>query len=140
MNKVSYLYGCAAAGLRFVVVPSVFVVAEEHEKSKSWNATFGSAADVRRRMTVAALFRRFKQETLEASLATSQSRADPWATLGVIERGAAVAADGRAAAGRRPDIARRRGTAPPYGQVVMKDLYLIFFVKKILDFEKKLRK
>ena len=146
MNKVSHLYHCAAAGLRFVVLPRVFVVAVEHEKSPSWRATFGSGADVRRRMTLAALFRRFKQERLEASVAINinnttnvrrpglvldndddknatdadaAAAAAAAAILDAIEqRGAAVAADARAAvavaAGRRPHITRRRDVPAPY--------------------------
>jgi len=107
LNKVSHLYACAAAGLRFTVLPGVFVVAGQHPKSAAWAATFGQQAAVQQRMLIAALFRRFKQELLEGQ--RQQQRAlpheaeaacsagagvllDPAAVLDAIERGAAVAA------------------------------------------------
>ena len=60
MNKVSHLYATAALGARFVVAPRHFVAAHEHTKSSSWQATFGTVADPKHRMRVAALFRQLK--------------------------------------------------------------------------------
>ena len=65
MNKISHLYSCHAAGLRFVgastqaevastvlnrmlhaVEPGVFVAAAEHERSEAWRKMYGTPTAV----------------------------------------------------------------------------------------------
>ena len=62
MNKVSHLYATASAGAAFVVQPRHFVAAHEHDKSTSWQQIFGTDADPRQKMRVAAIYRRLKSE------------------------------------------------------------------------------
>ncbi|KAK3268871.1 hypothetical protein CYMTET_22652 [Cymbomonas tetramitiformis] len=42
MNKISHLHSVAVAGNSFLVLPSHFVIADQHEKSVSWQAVFGA--------------------------------------------------------------------------------------------------
>jgi hypothetical protein len=43
MNKIAHLWSVAAGGARFEVLPGEWLLAIEHERSTSWEVTFGEA-------------------------------------------------------------------------------------------------
>jgi len=81
MNKVSHLYHTAVLGCRFVVMPRAFVIAPEHDKSPSWQATFGCSAGHARRKAIAALHRDFKAGLPPLARPTSPALTDAHLSL-----------------------------------------------------------
>jgi hypothetical protein len=62
LNKISHLYTVAAQGTKFKVLPSLFAVAPEHDKSPSWQRTFGGAAGPIQRVRINTLYKNFKRD------------------------------------------------------------------------------
>jgi len=110
-NKISHLYAVAAAGATFEVMPRHFVCAHEHTKSKSWAATFGSTADPRHRMRVAAIWRRVQRDS---PLPTTLAKSEPCSSTSMT---AGLEAPGKFGL-RKPDeqpAAERKRQARPMG-------------------------
>ena len=62
MNKVSHLYHVAATAAEFVVLPDVFIVAREHQRSHSYARVFGELRDPEHAVRIALLWNAFKRQ------------------------------------------------------------------------------
>ena len=108
-NKISHVYAVAAAGATFEVMPRHFVCAHEHPKSTSWAATFGSAADPRHRMRVAAIWRRVQRD---APLPTTLTKAEPKSSPADSAVPAASDKTGLSTLNEQPAAERKRRAGP----------------------------
>ena len=62
MNKVSHLYEVASRGVKFVVMPEVFIAAREHQRSHSYQRVFGEDRNPEHAVRIAVLWTSFKRQ------------------------------------------------------------------------------
>ena len=60
MNKVSHLHEVAATGADFIVLPSLYITAREHERSASYQSVFGENRNPEHAVRIGLLWNSFK--------------------------------------------------------------------------------